>query len=92
MIVPSSSLSSPSHILMDPTHEEENLSPGQVSVIVLSHFNTGQQPDCKLIGGLTKSGPPSLPSQKLMELTQRAQRRARVLANLLVTASSDKKS
>ena len=85
------SLLSPSHILLDPFHEEEELSSGHVSVVVLSHLKMGQ-PDCKLIGGLTKSGPPSLPSQKLIELVHRAQKRARLLADLLLTASGDKKT
>ncbi|CAI8052779.1 Exosome complex component RRP43 [Geodia barretti] len=80
-----------SHILLDPFHEEEELSSGHVSVVVLSHLKMGQ-PDCKLIGGLTKSGPPSLPSQKLIELVHRAQKRARLLADLLLTASGDKKT
>ena len=78
-----------SHVLADPTNEEEELSSGQVSVILLSHLKTGR-PDCTLVGGLTKSGPPSLPSQRLIELTQHAQKRAKVLANLLLAAAGDK--
>ena len=73
---------------MDPTHEEESLCSGHVSVVILSRVNAGQ-PDCTLLGGVMKSGPPSLPSQKLIELTQQAQKRAKVLTELLHTASGE---
>lgn len=85
----SAMLFSSSHILLDPTHDEESLCSGQVSVIVLPQMDAGQ-PDCKLVGGLTKSGQPSLPSQKLIELTQQAQKRAKVLTELLHTALGKK--
>ena len=58
-------------------------------MIVLPHMNDGQ-PDCKLLGGLVKSGQPSLPSEQLIELTQLAQKRAKVLLELLYTALGKK--
>ena len=78
-----------SHVLLDPTHDEETLCSGQVSVVVLPQMNVGQ-PDCEQLGGVTKTGRPSLPAQKLIELTQQAQRRAKVLTKLLNTALEKK--
>ena len=57
-----------------------------MSVIVLPRMNAGQ-PDCKLLGGLTKSGRPSLSPERLIEVTQK---RARVPLELLYTALGKK--
>ena len=83
------SLSQPSHVLLDPTGEEQALCSGQVSVIVLAQMKT-DQPQCELLGGLTKTGQPSLSSQQLVDFTLQAQKRGKLLLKLLHTALGKK--